>query len=78
MANLFLNHYKKNFTTTTNIRLYRYSIDDIIFSANHSNCLFPVKCPSYLNLTKNIPTNNSINFLNSKNILNNQQLCIDM
>ena len=67
---------KKNFTTT--IYLYRY-IDDIIFSANHSNCLFPVKYASYLNLIKNILTDDySINFLDLKVILNNQQLCSDI
>ena len=66
---------KKNFTTYNNIHLYRY-IDDIIFLANHTKGLFSVKCPSYLNLIKNILTNNSINFFGLKIILNNQQLCI--
>ena len=43
LADLFLNHYEKKCTTTNNINLYRYMGDIIIFSANHSNCLFPVK-----------------------------------
>ena len=56
-----------------------HTVDDIkIFSTNHSNCLFPVNYPSYLNLTKNILTNNSVNFLDLKIVHNNNQLCIDM
>ena len=44
----------------------------LFFSANHSKCLFPVKYPSYLTLTKNILTNNSINLLDLKINLKNQ------
>ena len=52
LVDLFLCHYEKHFTTNNNIHLYRYVDDIIIFSASHSKCLFPVKYPSYLNLTK--------------------------
>ena len=57
MADLFLYHYEKNFTTNNNIHLHKYIDDIIIFSANHSKCLFPVKYPPYLNLTKSILKN---------------------
>ena len=77
-ADLFLCHCEKNFTITTNNHLYKYIDNIIIFSANHIKCLFPVKYPSYFNLSKNILTNNCINFLDLKIVLNNQQLCIDM
>ena len=63
LADLFLYHYEKHFTTTNNFHLYRYIGDIILFSANHSNFLLLIKYPSYLNLTKNIMSNNSINFL---------------
>ena len=75
LADLYLFHYKKKYNTNNNMYLCRYIGDNIIFSGN---CLFPVKYPSYLNLTKNILTNNSINFLDLKIILNNQHLCIDI
>ena len=78
LANLFLIIMKIFLQTNYNICLYRYIDDIIIFLANYTKCLFPVKYPSYLNPTKNILTDDFINFLDLKLILNNQQLCIDV
>ena len=78
LADLFLYHYEKKFTNNNNINLYRYIDDIIILSANHYNCSLPVIYPSYLTLTKNIITNNSITFLDLKSILNDKHLSIDI
>ena len=78
MTDLFLYHYEKNFTNNNNIHLYRYIDDIMILMANHYKCLLPVKYPSYLTLTKNFLTNNSITFLDLKIVLNNKHLCIDI
>ena len=45
---------------------------------NCTQCALPVNYPSYLSLTKNILTNNSINFLDLKIILKNKLLSIDI
>ena len=78
LADLFLYYYEKTFTNNNNLHFFRYIDDIIIFSTDYTQCELPVTYPSYLSLTKNILTNNSINFLDLKIILKNKLLSIDI